>query len=418
MQYFPDNSPNHFRTKLSRPITLNGEWECCLSEVTLPGKYFTIQPRYNDFYTVTREIEVPDETLLSTFDISLYNEDHEDFVAGFNANMKNIFTDPPLVFTLINNKRQLKMELKRGFDWIITPEEGNQLLRVLGLDPNKNVKIQHKPEGFTVVRRYQAPNRDMFKNQTIRLIAKEPVLDETFEIKLEGDLVEQIDSKINELGLTNELQFSESNGQIIVKLRFNIKIEFRKTSCPRLMNALNIIDDVYTLLGKQSEMRFPYNSPKESIQGETFRVITYKTFPTTRKETKTTTLLIPSGMYQDAKDLFKEFKFISLKLSADSRVGLHVLPHTVVMFGEKLKDLLGFSQDTFEQGDYKSEYVLELRAGITEVYVYCDIIAPSLVGDSLASILKIIPVANEQNEQIVKNFSVPLYFRVKNNSLT
>ncbi|GFV21548.1 uncharacterized protein TNCV_5121351 [Trichonephila clavipes] len=414
MQYFPDNSPNHFRTKLSRPITLNGEWECCLSEVTLPGKYFTIQPRYNDFYTVTREIEVPDETLLSTFDISLYNEDHEDFVAGFNANMKNIFTDPPLVFTLINNKRQLKMELKRGFDWIITPEEGNQLLRVLGLDPNKNVKIQHKPEGFTVVRRYQAPNRDMFKNQTIRLVAKEPVLDETFEIKLEdGDLVEQIDSKINELGLTNELQFSESNGQIIVKLRFNIKIEFRKTSCPRLMNALNIIDDVYTLLGKQSEMRFPsYNRPKESIQGKTFRVITYKTFPTTRKETKTT-LLIPSGMYQDAKDLFKEFKFISLKLSADSRVGLHVPPHTVVMFGEKLKDLLGFSQDTFEQGDYKSEYVLELRAGITEVYVYCDIIAPSLVGDSLASILKIIPVANEQNEQIVKNFSVPLYFRVK-----
>ncbi|GFX47329.1 uncharacterized protein TNCV_4992351 [Trichonephila clavipes] len=212
------------------------------------------------------------------------------------------------------------MELKRGFDWIITPEEGNQLLRVLSLDINKNLKIRHKPEGFTVVRRYQAPNRDMFKNQTIRLIAKEPVLDETFEIKLQGDLVEQIDSKINEPGLTNELQFSE-----------------RKTSCPRLMNYLNIIDDVYTLLGKQSEMRFPYSSPKESIQDKTFRVITYKTFPTTRKETKTTSLLIPSGMYQDAKDLLKEFKFISLKLSADSRVGLHVPPHTVVMFGENSK---------------------------------------------------------------------------------
>ncbi|GFV92201.1 uncharacterized protein TNCV_1896371 [Trichonephila clavipes] len=135
MQYFPDNSPNHFRTKLSRPITLDGEWE-----VTLLGKYVTIQPRYKDFYTVTKEIEVPDETLLSTFDISLYNEDHEDFVAGFNANMKNIFTDPPLVFTLTNNKRQLKMELKWGFDWIITPEERNQLLRVLGLDPPKKLE--------------------------------------------------------------------------------------------------------------------------------------------------------------------------------------------------------------------------------------------------------------------------------------
>ncbi|GFX27004.1 uncharacterized protein TNCV_803041 [Trichonephila clavipes] len=96
----------------------------------------------------------------------------------------------------------------------------------------------------------------MFKNQTIRLIAKEPVLDETFEIKLEkGDLVEQMDSKINEFGLTNELQFSDSSGQIIVKLRFNIKIEFRKTSCPRLMNALNIIDDVHCSkqLGEQAK---------------------------------------------------------------------------------------------------------------------------------------------------------------------
>ncbi|GFQ88348.1 uncharacterized protein TNCT_238721 [Trichonephila clavata] len=414
MQYFPNNSPNHFRTKLSRPITLNGEWECCLSEVTLPGKYFTIQPRYNDFYTVTREIEIPDETLLSTFDISLYNEDHEDFVAGFNANMKNIFTNPPLVLTLTNNKKQLKMELKQGFDWIITAEEGSQLLRMLGLDPNKTMKILHKPGGFTVVRRYRTPDRKIFKNQKIRLIAKEPILDDIFEIKLEeGDLVEQIESKLKDLGLTNEVQFSESNGQIFVILRFNIKIEFEKKSCPRLMSALNIIDDVYTILGEQTKIQFPYTQPTDSLKGESFRVTVYKTFPTTRKETKTKTLLIPSGMYQDAKDLFKEFKFISLKQTANLRVELHVPQHTVVTFGEKLKDLLGFSRDTFEHGDYKSEYVLELRAGITEVYVYCDIVAPSLVGDSLASILKIIPVANENNEQIVKHFPVPLYFRVK-----
>ncbi|GBM42061.1 hypothetical protein AVEN_3242-1 [Araneus ventricosus] len=160
-------------------------------------------------------------------------------------------------------------------------------------------------------------------------------------------------------------------------------------------------------------MQFPYTRPVESIKGESFRVIAYKTFPTNRKETKTATFLIPSGMDQNAKDLFKEFKFISLRLSADSQVGLHVPRHTVVTYGEKLKDLLGFSQQTFVHGYYKSEYVLELRAGITKVYVYCDIVSPSLVGDSSASILKIIPVANEHSEQIVKNFSVPLYFRVK-----
>ncbi|GIY44418.1 uncharacterized protein CDAR_249281 [Caerostris darwini] len=118
-------------------------------------------------------------------------------------------------------------------------------------------------------------------------------------------------------------------------------------------------------------------------------------------------------MYQEAKNLFKEFKYIILRLTADSRVGLHVPQNTIVTFGEKLKDLLGFDRRTFGQGDYKSEYAIELRAGMTEVYVYCNIVSASLVGDSAASILKIIPVANEHNDQIVKYFSVPLYFRVK-----
>ncbi|GFX53923.1 uncharacterized protein TNCV_1154541 [Trichonephila clavipes] len=118
-------------------------------------------------------------------------------------------------------------------------------------------------------------------------------------------------------------------------------------------------------------------------------------------------------MYHQAKDLFKEFKFIFLQLTADSRVRLHVPQNILVTFGERLKDLLGFVQRTFTHGDYKSEYPLELRAGITEVYVYCDIVSESLVGDSSASILKIIPVGNEHSDQIVKYFTVPLYFRVK-----
>ncbi|GFU48488.1 uncharacterized protein NPIL_182481 [Nephila pilipes] len=284
MQYFPDNSPNHFRTKLSKPITLNGEWGCCLSEVTIPGKYFTIQPRYNDFYSIKREIEVVDEKLLSTFDISLYNKDHEDFVAGFNANMKNIFIDPPLVITLSNNNRQINIELKQGFDWIVTPEKGSQLLRMLGLDPHKTLTISHRPGGFTLFRRYRAPDREIFKNQTIQLIA---ILDETFEIKLkEGDLLEQIKLQLNDLVLGNEVNFTESNGKVIVTLRFNIKIEFKKNICPRLMSALNIIDDAYIIFGEKSKVQFLYTRPTESIKGESFHVIVYKTYPQNAKKPK------------------------------------------------------------------------------------------------------------------------------------
>ncbi|GFV36342.1 uncharacterized protein TNCV_2233891 [Trichonephila clavipes] len=100
-------------------------------------------------------------------------------------------------------------------------------------------------------------------------------------------------------------------------------------------------------------------------------------------------------MYQHADALFKEFKYIVLRELVDSKVAMSVPLHTKVTFGEKVVKYAGFRMNTFTEGNYTSDYILELRAGITEVYVYCDIIAPSLVGDVSASILKIIPIANE-----------------------
>ncbi|GFS85290.1 uncharacterized protein TNCV_75451 [Trichonephila clavipes] len=119
-------------------------------------------------------------------------------------------------------------------------------------------------------------------------------------------------------------------------------------------------------------------------------------------------------MYQHADSLFKEFKYIVLRELVDSKVEMSVPLHTKVTFGEK-SNILGFRMNTFTEGNYTSDYILELRAGITEVYVYCDIIAPSLVGDVSASILKIIPIANEYKEQIAKQFTVPLYFPIRKN---
>ncbi|GIY26778.1 uncharacterized protein CDAR_530071 [Caerostris darwini] len=118
------------------------------------GKYFTIQIRYNDSYTIQREIDVATETLFPEFDVSLCNEDHAAFVTGFNANMKKIFIDPPLVFTLIKNNKKLKIELKRGGDWIVTAEKANQLLILFNLDPNKDDITPSSPQGFLAIINY------------------------------------------------------------------------------------------------------------------------------------------------------------------------------------------------------------------------------------------------------------------------
>ncbi|GFU33624.1 hypothetical protein NPIL_327711 [Nephila pilipes] len=64
-----------------------------------------------------------------------------------------------------------------------------------------------------------------------------------------------------------------------------------------------------------------------------------------------------------------------------------------------------FWTNTFTEGNYKSDYVLEIRARITEVYVYCDIACSSLMGDVSSPVLKIIPIASEWKSEI----SCPIY---------
>ncbi|GFY36899.1 uncharacterized protein TNCV_2568611 [Trichonephila clavipes] len=121
--------------------------------------------------------------------------------------MKKKFIDPPLIFTLIQNNRQIKIDLKRGWDWIITPAKGNQLLNLLRVDPNKDFLITHKQQGFSVIRNYITPNKEIFKNQETKLIARESILDHTYEIKLEGgDLLQRINSKLLDVGL-NDVKF-------------------------------------------------------------------------------------------------------------------------------------------------------------------------------------------------------------------
>ncbi|GBO08837.1 hypothetical protein AVEN_35969-1 [Araneus ventricosus] len=146
-----------------------------------------------------------------------------------------------------------------------------------------------------------------------------------FQSCLDGDLLQQIDWKLDDFALSDDVKFSESNAQIIVTLRSNVNIKFKRNSGPRLMNVLNIIDDAYVIRGKQSILQFPYSQSIGSINDEAVHVTVYKVFPTTRKDTETSTFIIQSGMYQQAKYLFEELKFIVLRLTADSRLGLHVL---------------------------------------------------------------------------------------------
>ncbi|GFR21783.1 uncharacterized protein TNCT_308631, partial [Trichonephila clavata] len=99
----------------------------------------------------------------------------------------------------------------------------------------------------------------------------------------------------------------------------------------------------------------------------------------------------------------------------NKKVKIHIPDTSAVTFQDGLKDLLELKQSTLHGGTHISDYQLELDGGITEIYVYTDIIESHFVGDTIAPLLRIIPVMSTKEDQIVINYQRPLYFLLRQN---
>ncbi|GFQ70446.1 uncharacterized protein F54H12.2, partial [Trichonephila clavata] len=76
----------------------------------------------------------------------------------------------------------------------------------------------------------------------------------------------------------------------------------------------------------------------------------------------------------------------------NNKVKIHIPDTSTVNLQDGLRDLLGFKKSTLHGGTHISDYPLELDGGITEIYVYSDIIESHFLGDTIAPLLRIIPV--------------------------
>lgn len=415
MDYFPDNTPDHYRTKLAHPISLDGIYEVSLLEACVPGRFFTIHRGYNDEYTIEKNVAVDDYITNVELYVDLYNPSEPDFIKGVSENIKNAWKTPPLDISLKDGK--LTVVLKKGWDLHISAEHGNQFLRLLNLDPDTDHVTLGTNNMYHTVQ-YRLPDRHVFRNQFITLVARDPVPKFTYEIVLDG-----IDSHLNIFNRINKIlyntvgsnivNFHVRGDQITLNIKKHIDILLDRSTCPKFMDSLNIKSQSHRIRSSGDEILFNFTRPTEIFNGEKFKLIVNEQFPFTRYERKFDTRKIPAGMYSLPSSFFAEFKDVILKQLPDLKTKLIVPKGHAVEFGEKLCEILGFTQNKFTEGEYVSEYNLELSAGITEIYVYTDIVSSSLVGDVSASILKIIPIGNESGNQIVKYFPVPIYFPLK-----
>ena len=95
----------------------------------------------------------------------------------------------------------------------------------------------------------------------------------------------------------------------------------------------------------------------------------------------------------------------------------------VQILSKPLCEILGFDQCTFSAGNnldqlpkrIEASHEVDLDAGLHSIFVYTDLVEHTVIGDTLAPILRIVKVAGKHGRQSTATYNAPLYQPVKTN---
>ena len=314
--------------------------------------------------------------------------------------------------------KQVSIEIEKDIELILKENTGSKLLYMLHL-PDRDITLSE-----STMRKYRASNQR--EEITIAIDDKRPLKETIVIIPLTyikpkaekknidnfNDIMPAISENLRELQLENYVNFlyDPSIGEITIKLSDYTNLEITKHSAPTFLRILRQNVDKLVIKEEQSFKIDPLLVPEA---GEHINLI-IKEYPTKSITEKITQhMRVNAGVYKTSNDLFAQFKEIRMHQLPDYKVLMEVTPEYEIEFGKGLRDFLGFQEPRFKPGRYVSHYPLELDAGISEVFVYSDIVSPSFVGDTFAPLLRIIPCSNEKGEQIVKHYDTPIYFPLR-----
>ena len=75
-----------------------------------------------------------------------------------------------------------------------------------------------------------------------------------------------------------------------------------------------------------------------------------------------------------------------------------------------LQRILGFTSARFEgRGHYASDFIMDLNEDFKSVYIYCDLVSARPVGDTMAPLLRIVPMLNRKKEVVHHIYEKPHY---------
>lgn len=131
---------------------------------------------------------------------------------------------------------------------------------------------------------------------------------------------------------------------------------------------------------------------------------------------------IPPGYYESPNDIIKVLNYqkfydkISLNFNKNSkRVRVTLRKNAQINFDAGLAESLGFPPgnvgDIFAgySASFDSPFVADPHADFKLIYIYTDIVEPQIVGDTVAPLLRVVPVKGQDGEMIHELFDRPHY---------
>ncbi|GFR10298.1 uncharacterized protein TNCT_138011 [Trichonephila clavata] len=206
--------------------------------------------------------------------------------------------------------------------------------------------------------------------------------------------------KLLEVGDLAKSVYDESQGEVGIHLAKFVEIHFQKELGSSLLTKLNLTDD--TILTDFNKLKV---NKKSSIhKKDRFLIIVKKYYEKVQVLKKSYRLFLEVRLYKTEKELFNAFKFVTLRQLQNLCVSIQVPSGYEMQLDQGLADLLGFTKKKLGSGSHTGKYPLQLNAGISEIFVYSDIVEPHHTGDTFSPLLRIIPCMNEKDEQIVKHY--------------
>ena len=417
MDYFPDNTQSSYRTKLFSPIVISGQWEVALSEVFMSRNWFNVNS-HNNSYSVTliKEESLPLDGM--KYIIALpdkVGENIEGFWASINKEIEKKINAESVQFVLQDNGSELRIDISDGYEVMIEAVSAPKLLYMLHL-PHENIVInnsriyQFRPSQISLASNSFTVISKKPKNITNHILPFNRIKPNKKSENANEDVFKILNANIELLELQDyiSIDYQPTKNEVEILISENAELHLSKEKSISLMQKLDLKESCSL---KPGSWKYKVNPLLQPTAGEYIELDIKEYYTAEKLISYTENLTINRGVYKTADRFFKEFKYVKLELLPDLRVQLDVPKNCEISFDKGLSDMLGFiNTGPFKNGTYVSNYALEIDGGITEIYIYTDIIASHNVGDTVSPLLRVIPCANEKEDQIVKHYDTPLYF--------